>query len=485
MKIRTRYAPSPTGFFHIGGARTALFNYLYAKHYNGEFIVRIEDTDQERHVEAGIDSQLDGLAWLGVIPDESLKNPGKYGPYRQTEKLDIFKDIADKLLAKGLAYYCFCTKEELDAERQREMDIGGTPKYSRKCLSLTKEELANKLTSKVPAVIRLKMQDNRVYEWNDLIRGKMSVPSSALTDPVIMKSNGIPMYNFAVTIDDCYMKITHVLRGEEHLSNTPYQIAIKEAIDSLKLTKYKNDTIQYGHLSIIVNEDGKKLSKRDTSVKQFIEDYKNQGYFPHAITNFISLLSWSPKDNQEIKTLKEIITMFDGTRLSSSPAFFDKKKMEWLSNEYFKKINDDEYLKFVNPFIKIDLKNLKNTRLAILSFKSQIFCAEQLNSLLIENYLSYDQSKIDDILNINSITKDTFIKCIKELANIINEIEINETNGNDIVNLVKEHTGLKGKELYMPIRLITIGKEHGPEMTKILPIIGKETIIKNINKYLK
>ena len=266
MKVRARYAPSPTGFFHVGGARTALFNYLYAKHMGGDFILRIEDTDTERNVEGGIESQINNLEWMGIKIDESVKNPGKFGPYQQTHKLKRYQELAYKLLEEGKAYRCFCTKDELDKNREAAMAGGQTPKYNRHCLYLTKEEIQKKLDAKIPFTIRLKIDDNTEYSWDDMIRGKISVPTSALTDPVILKSNGIPMYNFGVVVDDHDMQITHVLRGEEHISNTPYQLAIKRALG------WEKDPIQYGHLSVIVNETGKKLSKRDKSLKQFIQE---------------------------------------------------------------------------------------------------------------------------------------------------------------------------------------------------------------------
>ena len=211
LKVRTRYAPSPTGYFHIGGARTALFNYLYAKHMGGEFIVRIEDTDIERNVEGGIESQLNNLKWLHLNPDESILNPGQYGPYIQSQKLEHYKKLAYKLLEEGKAYRCFCDEKDLEEQREIALKNHQTPKYSRKCLHLSEEEIQQKLAAKIPYVIRLKMKDNVNIEWDDLVRGHMCVPTSALTDPVILKSNNYPMYNFAVVIDDYDMKITHVL----------------------------------------------------------------------------------------------------------------------------------------------------------------------------------------------------------------------------------------------------------------------------------
>ncbi len=478
-KVRTRYAPSPTGFFHIGGARTALFNYLYAKHCGGDFIVRIEDTDQERNVEGGIDSQLNNLEWLKIKYDESIRNPGEYGPYIQTQKLARYQELANKLVQEGKAYYCFCTKEELEEQRKISLENNQTPKYNRKCLHLTKEEIQSKLSSGIPHVIRLKMPDGINIEWNDLVRGHMSVPTSALTDPVILKSNGIPMYNFAVVVDDYDMEITHVLRGEEHLSNTPYQIAIKKALG------FDSQSIEYGHLSIIIDETGKKLSKRNKTLKQFIEDYKTMGFLPEAITNFLSLLGWSSKSNREILSLEETAKEFDFNRISKAPAFFDFKKMLWISNSYFKKMSDDEYLKFVKDFVTTDPKIFpEHFSDVLLTFKQQISYAQEIDQLIKETFL-------DDISTISNelveVTKtDYFKKCVSVFRDEISRLDkITFENAANIVQNVKEKSGLKGKELFLPMRIATIGKEHGPEMNKILTIVGKEKILSNIEKLLK
>ncbi len=478
-KVRTRYAPSPTGFFHIGGARTALFNYLYAKHCNGDFVVRIEDTDVERNVEGGIDSQLDNLNWLKIFYDESIKNPGKFGPYIQSQKLERYRELANKLLQEGKAYYCFCSKDELDLQREIAMKQGHTPKYNRKCLYLSKEEIQQKLDQNIPHVIRLRMHDDENIEWQDLIRGHMSVPTSALTDPVILKSNGIPMYNFAVVVDDYDMQITHVLRGEEHLSNTPYQIAIKKALG------FDDRNIMYGHLSIIVDETGKKLSKRNKGLKQFIQDYKNMGILPEAITNFLSLLGWSSKSNNEILLMDQIIKEFDFDRISKSPAFFDFKKMLWISNSYLKNMNDKDYLEYVKKFLTVNLdKYAKYEDEILLTFKPQIQFAQQINELITDVFIC-DVNKLS--VELQEIVKQDFFKknmyALKQVISTMNEI--NYDNAKDIIDNVKQISGLKGKELFLPMRIACIGKEHGPEMNKILTIIGKEQILKNIEILIK
>lgn len=478
MKIRARYAPSPTGFFHVGGARTALFNYLYARHMGGDFILRIEDTDMERNVEGGIESQITNLEWMGIKIDESVKNPGKFGPYQQTQKLKRYQELAHKLLQEGKAYRCFCTKEELDKNREAAMSGGQTPKYNRHCLYLTKEEIQAKLDAKIPYTIRLKIDDNTTYEWEDMIRGKISVPTSALTDPVILKSNGIPMYNFGVVVDDHDMQITHVLRGEEHISNTPYQIAIKNALG------WKDDPIQYGHLSVIVNESGKKLSKRDKTLKQFIQDYQDMGFIPEAIVNFLALLGWSPTNNQEIMSMDELIKNFDINKVSKAPTFFDYNKMLWVGNKYFVSIDDKKYLDFVSKFIKVDFKEFADKKNdIILLFKKQVSYADQLNELITNTFLKPFEATKEFRMK---LANDVWQKTLHAFSEYLGKApdNINADQAKDLINTVKEVSGNKGQDLFMPIRLAITGSEHGPELNKIIAILGKNTIKTRLSKVL-
>ncbi|XQP54939.1 MAG: glutamate--tRNA ligase [Mycoplasmoidaceae bacterium] len=478
MKVRARYAPSPTGFFHVGGARTALFNYLYAKHMGGDFILRIEDTDTERNVEGGIESQINNLEWMGIKIDESVKNPGKFGPYQQTQKLQRYQELAYKLLDEGKAYRCFCTKEELDKNRESAKSSGQTPKYNRHCLYLTKEEIQKKLDAKIPFTIRLKIEDNTTYEWNDMVRGKVSVPTSALTDPVILKSNGIPMYNFGVVVDDHDMQITHVLRGEEHISNTPYQIAIKNALG------WGKDEIQYGHLSVIVNETGKKLSKRDQSLKQFIQDYQEMGFMPEAIDNFLALLGWAPSNNKEIMSMDEMIQNFDIHKVSKAPTFFDFNKMLWVSNKYFVASEDQKYLSFVDKFVKVDFGKFVNRKNDILLlFKKQIQHASQLNELITNTFLKpMDTSKEFRM----KFTSDIYQKTLHAFFELVckGKDDISFDEAKELINKTKELSGNKGQDLFMPIRMAITGSEHGPELNKIISILGKQLIRERLTKVL-
>ena len=478
MKIRTRYAPSPTGFFHIGGARTALFNYLFAKHNNGDFILRIEDTDLIRNVSGGIESQISNLEWMGLKIDESVKNPGIYGPYQQTQKLKRYKQLAYQLLKEGKAYRCFCTKQELDDARSKSLQNGQTPKYNRHCLYLTNQEIQEKLDKKVPFTIRLKILDNHNISWNDLIRGNISIPSSALTDPVILKSNDIPMYNFCVVVDDHDMQITHVLRGEEHISNTPYQICIKNALG------WQDDNITYGHLSVIVNDKGKKLSKRDSSLKQFIQDYRSMGFLPQTINNFLALLGWAPKQKTEIFSLNEMIKLFNITHVSKSPAFFDYKKMLWISNQYFILMNDEDYLKFVTSFVDIDFGEFNDKRTdIILLFKKQISYAQQLNDLIKQNFFQNNllTNEIKYKLH-NDLKWNKTILCFQQQLQQFNDcILLDEAKS--MINNIKNITKNFGPDLFMPIRLLITGLDHGPELYKIIAILGKKRILEKIKKF--
>ncbi|MGA0875680.1 MAG: glutamate--tRNA ligase, partial [Bacilli bacterium] len=368
--IRVRYAPSPTGFLHIGGARSALFNFLFAKKHGGQFIIRIEDTDIERNVAGGEVSQIADLKWLGIIPDESPLEPNpKYAPYRQMERLAMYQQYAQQLVQQGHAYPCYCSEEELERSREEQLARGiVAPQYNRRCLHLTPEEKAAFEAAGRKPVIRIKLEDHLTIQFNDMVRGPVSFNNDDIGDWVLIKSNGIPTYNFAVVIDDYSMDITHVFRGEEHLSNTPKQIQVY---------RYLNFPIpQFGHMTIIVNDQGKKLSKRDASIVQFMSQYRNLGYLPEAIFNFILLLGWSPEGTQEIFSKDQAIAAFDASRLSASPSMFDPQKMNWLNNYYLKQLSDDMYWQFIRPFMQQapNPDQLSEEKLQVLAklFKEQI-----------------------------------------------------------------------------------------------------------------
>lgn len=452
-KIRTRYAPSPTGYLHIGGARTALFNFLFAKHHGGEFIFRLEDTDVSRNVPNGEASQLDNLAWLGIIPDESPRQPKieQYGRYRQTEKLDRYNAIVEELIANGKAYKAYDTTDEIEAQRQESEQRGiASFRYDRNWLKISAEELARRDANGEYAV-RLALIPNKDYAWDDVVRGTISVNTNDIGDWVIKKQDGYPTYNFAVVVDDFDMQISHVLRGEEHITNTPKQLAVYDAMGW--------DHPVFGHMTLITNMDGKKLSKRDTSLKQFVEDYKNEGYKPEAIFNFLALLGWTHPEAKEVLSQRELIESFDPARLSKSPSKFDINKMIWFSKEYMKQTPNAE--------IK-----------AQLNFGGR---DEAWAELFVETY-KQSAATIDDIKRDLEIYADTSVKAIEkdavvvEFASQLNQVEFTVENIAKAVKATQEATGVKGKNLFMPIRLATTYVEHGPELAKAIFLFGEKLI---------
>lgn len=476
-KVRVRYAPSPTGHLHIGGARTALFNYLYAKHYDGDFVFRIEDTDIERNIEGGEASQLENLEWLGIIPDESPINPNpKYGPYRQMERLDIYQKHTDWLLEKGYAYKCFCTPEELEQEHQRQTDAGIAPMYNRKCRHLTKEEIKAKEEAGIPYTIRIKVPENQTYEFDDMIRGHVSFESKDIGDWVLVKANGIPTYNYAVVIDDHSMDITHVFRGEEHLSNTPKQIMLYQM--------FGYDVPKFGHMTLIVNEERKKLSKRDESIMQFVSQYKEQGYLPDAMFNFMALLGWSPEGEEEIFTHDQLIKVFDEKRLSKSPSMFDQSKLKWVNNRYIKDRSLEDIICLCRPFLekKYDLTNKSsewiNSLIALyheqLSYGAEIV---ELVDMFFEDQIAPNQEAIDFM---KEESTNTTLKVFKEKLLVIDKLT--KENIQEAIKATQKEAGVKGKMLYMPIRIATTGSMHGPDLTSSILLIGKSTIIQRLEK---
>ncbi|MDR3215706.1 MAG: glutamate--tRNA ligase [Bacilli bacterium] len=478
-EVRVRYAPSPTGHLHIGGARTALFNYLYAKHYNGKFIFRLEDTDLERNIPHGEASQLENLEWLGIIPDESPVNPGAYGPYRQTERLDLYRDYAKKLIELGYAYECYCTPEEL-AEARNQQEAAGkfSYRYNRKCLDLTTEQKAQYIAEGRKPAIRFKVDVDKTYTWHDIVRGEISVPGKDISDWVIIKSNGIATYNFAVVIDDALMKISHVFRGEEHISNTPKQIMIYEALNM--------ELPAFGHLTLIVNEERKKLSKRDETIMQFISQYRDEGYLPEAMFNFFSLLGWSPEGEEEIFSKEEIITMFDEHRLSKSPSMFDRKKLFWIDNQYIQKEDlitiSEMCTKYLEAELPINSKDEGWLTKIIALFRPQLnYCKEIIS--LVKPFFEPFNIKDEDLAFINELNGKELLIAIKDKFEKMDDFET------EIIKSTIKETGkelsIKGKNLFMPIRIAVSNEHHGGDLPTVLELYGKEQVIANIEKTIK
>ncbi|KIL19630.1 MULTISPECIES: glutamate--tRNA ligase [Bacillus] len=479
-EVRVRYAPSPTGHLHIGNARTALFNYLFARSQGGKFIIRIEDTDQKRNVEGGEESQLRHLKWLGIDWDESIDKDGGYGPYRQSERNDIYKKYYDELLEKDLAYKCYCTAEELEAEREAQIARSEMPRYSGKCSHLSKEEEDKLIAEGREPSIRFRVPKGEIIKFDDMVKGDISFETDGIGDFVIVKKDGTPTYNFAVAVDDHLMKMTHVLRGEDHISNTPKQIMIFNA--------FGWDVPLFGHMTLIVNENRKKLSKRDESIIQFIEQYKNLGYLPEALFNFIALLGWSPVGEEELFTKEQFIDIFDVNRLSKSPALFDMHKLKWVNNQYVKALDLDQVVALTLPHLQKagkvseQLTEEENTwvrKLISLYHEQLSYGAEivELTELFFKEQIEYNQ-EAKEVLAEEQVPE--------VMASFAGQLEQLESFTPDeikaAIKAVQKETGHKGKKLFMPIRVAVTGQTHGPELPQSIELLGKETVLNRIKQ---
>ncbi|MHA0305870.1 glutamate--tRNA ligase [Mesomycoplasma ovipneumoniae] len=466
MKIRTRYAPSPTGFLHIGGARTALINYLFAKHHGGDFILRIEDTDTQRNIKDGERSQIENLEWLGIFPDEKPGTISEYGPYRQSEKIDRYQKLAQELVQKGFAYYAFDNASELE-EQKKEQEKQGifSFRYDKNWLKISDQEKQKRLENN-EFVIRFAVDKNKNYCWNDLVRGKICFEGSAISDWVIIKSDGFPTYNFAVVVDDYDMKITHIFRGEEHISNTPKQIALYEA--------FSFEKPEFGHLTIITDKNGKKLSKRDSSLFQFIEDYKNQGYHSHAVFNFLALLGWTSADSREFFDREELIKAFDFKRLSKAPSYFDTEKLNWFSKSYISKMKTDQIL----PHLNLETNSEWNQFFVETFQKSAVKYSDFFQNLdfFTKPQESMSQKIIDLLDQSNQQPIQLFVQ----------KIDYDDWQFSKIENLIKEigqTLKIKGKNLLLPLRLATTWAESGPELARAIWLLGPQIIQKRLKKW--
>ena len=480
-EVRVRYAPSPTGHLHIGNARTALFNYLYARSKGGKFIIRIEDTDSARNIEGGEDSQLKYLEWLGLDWDEGVDVGGDFGPYRQSERNDLYKKLYDELLEKDLAYKCYCTPEELEAEREAQTAKQQMPRYSGKCRHLSAEERAEREAEGREPSIRFAVPRGKTYTFNDIVKDNVSFESDGIGDFVIVKKDGIPTYNFAVVVDDHYMEITHVLRGDDHISNTPRQQMIYES--------FGWETPTFGHMTLIVNDSGRKLSKRDEAIIQFIEQYEELGYLPEALFNFIVLLGWSPEGEDELFSKEELISIFDADRLSKSPAAFDKNKLTWMNNQYIKQLPLENVIELALPHLQ------KSGALPNELSEEQREWAHDLIALY-HGQLSYGAEIVEltaqffkDDIEYNEQSQEVLagVQVPEVMASLEGKFaELETFDAESIkaaIKAVQKETGHKGRNLFMPIRVVTTGETSGPELPAAIALIGKEVATRRIAKY--
>ncbi|MEK6773949.1 MAG: glutamate--tRNA ligase [Bdellovibrionota bacterium] len=483
-KVRVRFAPSPTGYLHVGGARTALYNYLFAKHYDGEFVLRIEDTDQARNTIESLKMVIDDLKWLGLKWDEgphpeTLKDMGSCGPYKQSERLTIYKKHAEELIQSGKAYYCFLTDEELSAQRDAAMKAGKPPHVKSPYEDWSLEKSMERLKSGDKAVVRFKTKPlKKDYLLQDLIRGEVKFPSDMVGDFVLLRSDGMPVYNFCCVVDDYLMKISHVFRAEEHLPNTLRQLMIYEGLGW--------NIPQFGHVSLVLDEDRQKLSKRKgaTSCHQF----KEEGYLPEALKNFIALLGWSHPEGKEILSTKEMIASFNGERLNPAGAVFDGVKLKWMNAQHLRALPNEEIWKLIEPLLKqAGVKTLSDSSWQTKSIETFKTSMETLQDA-IPLYQTLDDSQfvIDPTATeiLSSEPTGKVLQVWKELIAAHSEEFLSEADFLKIQDLVKDKAAVKGKNLFQPIRIAVIGKPHGTELKVLVPLISKKSLIDRADKVI-
>ena len=470
-KLKVRFAPSPTGPFHIGGARSALFNWLVARHADGTFLVRIEDTDLKRSTKESEENIKDSLKWLGMNWDEGIDVGGPHGPYRQTERLDLYKKEVQRLLDEGKAYYCYCSAEELEASRKAQLDAGKTPIYDEHCRHLTEEEKAKYEAEGRKPVVRLKVRKDGVFAFDDMVRGHVEFQAAGVGDFIIMKSDGIPVYNFAVVIDDAFMEVTHVIRAEEHLSNTPRQLAIYEALG------YKPP--KFGHISLILGEDHKKMSKRHGATS--VTEYRNMGYLPEAVVNYLALLGWTPKGEQEIFTEEELIKQFSMKRVSSNDAVFDINKLNWINFQYMKKLDADQLYDLIFPFLvkagyveeSVTEEKMDWLKKVIWFMKDHIYFAGQAADELRFFFEDMPELTDEDVLAI--MKAETSGKLLKAFIEDLKALEtFDQAAIKKCFNACMKAQGIKGKAAYEPTRIALTGVTQGPGMFEMMELFGRE-----------
>ena len=472
MKVRTRFAPSPTGFMHLGGLRTALYAYLYAKHNNGDFILRIEDTDQGRYVEGATELIYSSLKESGMIYDEGPDVGGNYGPYIQSERKQIYLDYAKKLIELGGAYYCFCTKERLETLT----DKNGNRKYDKHCLKLSKEEVERRIASGEPYVIRQNIPTEGISSYNDLIYGTIEVDYNELEDNILIKSDGMPTYNFANVIDDHLMGISHVIRGTEYLSSTPKYNLMYDA--------FGWERPVYIHLPPIMKDATRKLSKRYGDAN--FDDFVKKGYVEEAIINYVALLGWCPKNNLEKMTMAEMVENFDLTGISKSQSIFDEVKCRWLNGEYLKAMSDEEFVTRATPFLSEDLKKFDVNKLCRL-VKSRVEILSEVNDKLslfttftAPETALYENNKQKSSVELAKKVIPLLIEKIPTITNFVND-EIFAT----LSGLATE-LELKSKTLFYIMRIAITGLEVTPGgATEIAEILGKNECIARLNASLQ
>ena len=463
---RLRFAPSPTGFLHVGGARTALYNWLYARKQNGIFVLRIEDTDVQRSSQEMVDVILNSLKWLGLSWDE--------GPYFQSERFPMYRNAAMKLLENGQAYRCFCKPDEINARREAGMKAKGSWKYERLCLNLSSEEVEAKLKAGEPHAIRFKVNPGRTA-FQDLVHGEISLDNESVDDFVLLRSDGYPTYHLSVVVDDIDMNISQVIRGDDHISNTPKQIMLYNA--------FGKTPPQFGHLPLILGPDKKRLSKRHGSVA--VEEYQSQGILPEALLNFLALLGWNPGDEREIMSKEELTQEFDLHRVNSSNAVFDLKKLNWMNGKYLSSVPLERMMEALPPYIEDkswldDPEFLKRVDLMRTRALSLVDLAQILVPFYTENF-PYDPAGLE------KIKKDPSVPAlIQDFIPVLSGIETWDKHAiEEQLRSFLEPRGVKGAVLIHPIRLALTGKTVGPSLFDVVELMGKEKTIARLKRFVQ
>ncbi|MGD8537868.1 MAG: glutamate--tRNA ligase [Candidatus Aminicenantes bacterium] len=471
-RVRVRFAPSPTGFLHVGNARTALFNWLFARQQDGVFILRVEDTDVERSTAEYDRKLMDDLRWLGLDWDEGPDVGGEYGPYRQSQRLDFYRTHAEELLDEDKAYPCFCSRDVLEKERKKAIDAGLTPVYSGKCRTIPKEESAERIASGEKAAIRLLTPDEGVVSFRDLVRGDLQFDLSLIGDPILVRSNGLPAYNYAAVVDDFLMAITHVIRGEDHIQNTPRQILICRALGF--------DPPAFAHLSMVMGKDNTRLSKRHGATA--VEQFDKEGILPSALFNYLALLGWAPPDGQEVLSRKELIQLFRLERVSRSSAIFDYDKLAWISRQHIKTLPSRRKAELAFSHLKATgwlPEKMSPDHWTWLEHAVEAF-AEKIDRfsrlpLLLSPVFEFSLSHADD--GAKEILKE---RCSEEVIRSFSE-KIASVESFDyevfgqMAKEIKADTGCKGKDLYHPLRVALTAQSSGLELDKFIPIVEEGT----------
>lgn len=475
MSVRVRFAPSPTGYLHIGGARTALYNYLIAKKHGGKFIIRVEDTDEERSKREYEELQLEDLAWLGIEHDIGPGKEDEYGPYRQSERLHIYQEYTDKLVEKGLAFYDFCSEEEI--EQMRELnEKEGTSAYTGKWRNEEHfEEAKKRVAAGEKTSVRFKVDPTKAYEVDDLVRKNVKFPAGMVGDFVIMRSNGKPTYNFCNVIDDHLHKISHVLRGEEHLNNTVRQLMIYEA--------FGWSAPKFAHLSIMIGEDRQKLSKRHGATSVHL--YKEESYLPEAMNNYLTLLGWSHPEELSIFKKEDLFDIFDEHRFNKSPAMYDIEKLKWTNGQHLKEMSEEDFLAYANN--SIDKSHFFHTqsddwkKLALSLLREKVNMISEIPKLIDETILNESFEMTDDLKDILSWeTTPAILNHVKSELEKETGDHVSAEAFNTWMDYCKKELKIKGKPLFMGFRGVLTGQNHGPDLKVLIRLTPIEIIRKRV-----